>query len=101
MVFKDSPDGQTHYVGDGCTPPHENIGMNEATVARFEKLWRELGLHLGYKGDKGDKGDKIKQFFFECLKEEREKVVEKVHDILAELAIGVTVVKHDQGKKWN
>ena len=25
-MFKENKDGQTHYVGDGCTPPHEALG---------------------------------------------------------------------------
>ena len=38
--------------------------MDEDFGAKFDKLWRELGLHLGYKNDKGEK---IKQFIVEVL----------------------------------
>lgn len=32
--FKESPEGQTHYVGDGCIPPHvlPTKGENTANV---------------------------------------------------------------------
>ena len=32
--FKDTKDGQTHYVGDGCNPPHEPIGIPKDTTGK-------------------------------------------------------------------
>lgn len=75
-MFKDLPEGQTHYVGDSCKPRHKlvrdgNIKMDEDGVIvvrnweeEFDKLCGEAGC-AGYT-------DKLKAFIRELL--EREKL---------------------------
>lgn len=40
-MFKDTKDGRTHYVGDGCNPPHLPIGNKPQTPEDIIQLFQD------------------------------------------------------------
>jgi hypothetical protein len=53
-MFKDLPEGQTHYVGDNCNPPHSPLSMEKETER--SKYWLTMVDILDGLYPKGDKG---------------------------------------------
>jgi hypothetical protein len=46
MPFKDIKEGQTHFVGDGCNPAHEEMEEKVPHTAPMKKC--ERNIHCDY-----------------------------------------------------
>lgn len=73
-MFKDSKEGQTHYFGDGCKPPHITA-YQENVLKEFDKI-----PHGGAISPRGDYVTVVnaKEFIFTALQGYAKHLIEEI-----------------------
>ena len=54
-MFKDTYEGQTHYVGDNCNPPHPPMENKNTWQERFDELFPTLN----FSGEPNEESDRL------------------------------------------
>lgn len=91
-MFKDLPEGKTHFVGDGCTPKHPPIEapQSESWESIYEKEKEDL-LCLAYETcgreptrDEEDFYDALKSLIARSLQDQIERIVDRYEGLKKE-----------------